>query len=544
MGIAGLAPLGRVAEVSQKLTSAMAEGAVDADESAQISTLRDSVDRWATGRFDSARIDSEAKIDAALYREAAELGLLSLTIPEEYEGAGLSLTAAGEVIAALARHDRSVATSIGLHCGLGVRGLIRFGSEALKKTHLPRLAAGEKIAAFAATEPGAGSHLAGVSTVGRSDGNGKLTVNGQKCFVTNGGIADVYTILAQTPGLAGARHGYSLLLLQRDLKGLSIGAEEHKMGIRGSSTTDLILEDVEIPIEHVIGEPAKGLDLIQDVLAWGRTLMSAGCVGSARAAYEQALSYTLTRRQFGKPISEFGLSRAKVVEMQAVLFAMESMVRLTSAMVDIGGSDIVWESTATKIFASEGAGKVADHALQLHGGNGFIEEYGLARIVRDCRVTRIFEGANEVLRLHLTNGAQSALQRDYNAPALADSVESALQTHAAHYDRLHGEATEALLALRKAYGFRMVEHQELLAGAADALIALFALAGVILRVNAELRQGMSAADREKRIALLDYCVTYFSRALDDGLRRTADAEPEALTRRISEGLYDEVRQRL
>ncbi|MFC1609766.1 acyl-CoA dehydrogenase family protein, partial [Myxococcota bacterium] len=363
-------PFSVVLEQATAIAERLPRPALDADEAESVDMMVESVRAWAERNIDSAAIDEAADVDPTVYQSAAELGLFGLTVPEPHGGAGFSLSAAARIIEEVATFDRSVATSIGLHCGLGLRGLIHFGSAELKERYLPSLATGERIAAFAATEPDAGSHIAGVKTVAKWDGNTGLMVNGSKCFVTNGAIADVFTILAKTPGLGGARRGYSLLLMTKAMPGIDVGAEEHKLGIRGSSTTTLSFDDVEVDTSQVIGEPSKGLDLMNEVLAWGRTLMSAGCLGSAREAYNRAAAYVLDRRQFGKPIGAFGLVREKVATMRARLYATESLVRLTTLLQSAYDSDIIWESSIAKVFASESTWQITDDALQVHGGAG------------------------------------------------------------------------------------------------------------------------------------------------------------------------------
>jgi len=374
----------------------LARRGCDEDEDEIVSTLIDAVDGYAADHIDAQRFDRAHTIPRELLTELAEMGLFSLSIPEAWGGAGLSLHAVCEVLSALAAHDRSIATTVGLHLGLGTRGLVAFGSSELQERILPSLATGERIAAFAATEPGAGSDLKRISTRVREEGDG-LRVDGTKIFVTNGGFADVFTLLTTSPGLGGARRGQSLILLEREDEGLNIGAEEQKLGLRASSTVTVNLDGVCVPRSRIIGEPGLGTRLAGHVLSWGRTAMAAGCVGSSAAALDQTIQHALTRKQFGKPLAQLPVVRAQIAAATAELYAARALVRWTTCSDE---TELVRRSTSAKVFCSRAAWSCSDRALQLHGGAGFIEETGIALILRDTRVTRIFEGANDVLLGH------------------------------------------------------------------------------------------------------------------------------------------------
>lgn len=367
-----------------------------AEESELLKSLRDGV-RWlAHAEIRPLQIDAQGRIPGSVLSALAELGAFGLSIPEEFGGAGFSLQGVCSAVASLAELDRSVATTVGLHLGLGTRGLIAFGSEALRTKHLPELAAGRKIAAFAATEAGAGSDLAAIATRAVEIAPGRLRIDGTKIYVTNGGLAHLFTIAAATPMLGGARRGHSLILLEKADAGLTAAGEEHKLGLRGSSTTSLHLDGVEVPSGRIIGEPGRGMEQMHHVLAWGRTAMAAGCCGAAQTALNLAVAHVATRRQFGRPLAAFEVVRGQLAEMAALLFAMEALVEHTCAAQD-DVPLLAARSRAAKIFCSEADWEVCDLAVQLHGGAGFIEETGLPLLLRDARITRIFEGANDVL---------------------------------------------------------------------------------------------------------------------------------------------------
>ncbi|MGM0575762.1 MAG: acyl-CoA dehydrogenase family protein [Myxococcota bacterium] len=523
-------PFAPVLEAPRELADALTLPAASADEAAVVAALRGAVRRWASRHVDAARVDGDKDIPDDVLATAADMGLFGLTIPERWGGAGLSMTAASAILETLATVDRSVATTIGLHAGLGLRGLLRYGTDEQKDRWLPQAATGDRLTAFAATEAGAGSHIAAMGTTARAGEDGSLSLSGEKIFVTNGGLAGLYTVAARTPGLGGARRGTSILLVDREAPGVTVGREEDKLGIRGSSTTTVAFDEVALTPDRVIGEPGAGLDQLNGILAWGRTFMTSGCVGTARAAYERTLPQVTGRVQFGRPIGRFEQVREKVATMAATLYAMESVVRLTTLLSDLRGADIGWESSIAKVFASEGAWRVADDAVQLHGGSGYIEETGVARLLRDSRITRIFEGANEVLRAHIATaalgGAGEGRLGDALAPDLADE--------AARVDALADAVGETVARLRKRHGFRVVERQVALARLADALIGRWAAMATLLRADGEVRVGSDA----RRSEVLPVARHACRNLVRDARRALEDAEADTdLVHAITDGAY-------
>lgn len=360
-----------------------------------VAPLLDAVRSFSARELDALALDREGKIPARVLSGLAELGLFGLTMPEAYGGAGLGLPEACAVVATLAEADRSVAVTLGLHLGLGTRGLVAYGPESLKQRFGPKLAAGEKIAAFCTTEPNAGSDLSVLATT-LVEAGGTRRVTGQKAFVTNGGFAGMYTVAAQRPGTAA--RSTALVVLEPGQQGFTIGPEEKKLGLKASSTTPLYFDEVEVAKDAVLSGPDDGNAQLAHILCWGRLLMSAGCVGAARAALAKALDYVALRKQFKKPLAQQEVVRRRLGRMSALLFGMRSLVQ-DAAHAQTEGA-LVGLSTSAKLLCSEGAFDIADQALQLHGGNGYLEETGLALILRDARVTRIFEGANDVLWTH------------------------------------------------------------------------------------------------------------------------------------------------
>jgi alkylation response protein AidB-like acyl-CoA dehydrogenase len=460
----GLAGLGRTSAESELLTA-----------------IIDSVQRFAAKEIRPREIDRDAKIPQRVLAGLAELGLFGLSIPEEHGGAGLSLQGVCSAVIALARLDRAVATTVGLHLGLGTRGLVAYGSPALKAEVLPGLASGRRLAAFAATEPGAGSDLTAISTKIAEAGPGRLRVDGTKVYVTNGGLADVFTIAASSPGLGGARRGHSLLLLDRGDKGLTTGPEEHKLGLKGSSTTGLTLEGVEVPAGRVIGEAGRGMEQLHHVLAWGRTAMAAGCIGTARAALEATAVQVTTRKQFGKPLAAFEVVRGQLADLAALHFAMEALVRWTAAAEE-NRPELGLRSAAAKVFCSEADWEICDLAIQLHGGAGFIEETGLPLLLRDARITRIFEGANDVLLV--AQGGAEAGPRPERKP-LAEIVAAPLSGAAVQADQLHAAVLARRAEIKGRYGLKLLQQQRQLHRLGRLSVLRDASDAAVLRAAAE-----------------------------------------------------------
>lgn len=416
----------------------------DVEGDAVAAPLAAEVARFAKNAIDAKAIDKAAAIPREVLNGLGELGLFGLTLPESHGGAGCSLRTACQVVAELARFDRSVAVTLGLHLGLGTRGLVKFGSASQHEQYLPSLSAGERIAAFATTEPQAGSDLSNLATRAVQNGD-HLELNGRKVYVTNGGFAGLYTLAVSSPGLGGKERGQSLVLVERGDKGVTVEAEEWKLGLKGSSTTGLVLEDVKLPLSRVLGEPGWGAKALAHILSWGRTLMSAGCVGTARAALDKVYVQVESRRQFGKPLAALEVVREQVALLEALTFGMGALVHEVAQAED---DTLLVRSLAAKVFASEQSWRVVDGAIQLHGGLGFIEDTGLALMLRDVRVTRIFEGANDVLRSHL--GAGELTRVTPRAP-LTSQVNPALGGVAAQADALAEQVEVTRQALLKKY---------------------------------------------------------------------------------------------
>lgn len=365
-------------------------------------TLRlvlESIDRFMSEKGEDFRsYDVKGEQPDAYVEELKTLGLFSLIIPEEYAGLGLSNSAYSRVLQQTSRYDASTSLTIGAHSSIGMKALLLFGTEEQKSKYLPRLATGELIAAFCLTESGSGSDAASVKTSARRESDGSWVLNGEKIWITNGGTAGFFTVFAKTESDGGKMTAF---IVEREWQGVSSGPKEDKMGIRASCTTTVRFDNVRVPPECVLGEEGKGFKVAMAVLNNGRTGLGGGCVGAMKRLIELSVAQATQRKQFGKSISEFQLIKDKIATMTALCFASESIVSVVGHLIDSGAEDFSVEAAMSKVFVSEALWQVADESLQIAGGNGFMREFPYERVVRDCRINRIFEGTNEILRLYV-----------------------------------------------------------------------------------------------------------------------------------------------
>ncbi len=449
------------------------------------------VARWCTAHVDAAALEAGGEIPGRLLDGLAALGLFAMTLPAKHDGAELGLASACHVVEELARHDRSVATTVGLHAGLGTQAVVRGARPELGAAWLPRLASGAAIGAFAATEAGAGSDLMSIRTALIDDGN-ELYLDGEKSYVTNARYAGCFTVLARR----GPR-GHSLVLVPRSAAGITIGPEESKLGLRASSTATVRFDAVRLPRHHVLGADGRGLELAYQVLGWGRTMMAAGCTGTARAALAATLDHVDHRRQFRRSLLSFPAVQLQVAEMAALTEASRAFVRRVATTLD-RGTDAEMLSMALKVFASEQAFRACDTAIQLHGALGVIEPVGVARLLRDCRVTRIFEGANDVLLVRL------ATARLATAAPLERANASVGRDEAAHLHRMADAIDAATADVRRRMGFAAVTRQATLVGLARAELAYQAALALALdppRDEDLAAVGIAALERDAHVAL-------------------------------------------
>ena len=331
-----------------------------------------------------------------LFSKLGELGLLGVVIPEELGGAGLGYIDYVTILEEIGAADGSIGLSVAAHNSLCTNHLYLFGSDDLKREYLPKLASGEWIGAWGLTEPQAGSDAGGTRTIAVRDG-GEWVLNGSKTFITHATVGDAAVLVARTSA-EGSHHGISAFFVPFDRPGVSPGKKENKLGMRASDTSSLVLEDCRIPEDHLLGSEGDGFVQAMKVLDGGRISIAALSVGIARGALDAALSYSTVREQFGKPISSFQLTQAKLADMATRVDAARLLTQRSAAMKD-AGLTTTRESAMAKVFASEAAVAVAEEAVQIHGGYGYTKEYPVERAWRDAKLCTIGEGTSEIQRM-------------------------------------------------------------------------------------------------------------------------------------------------
>jgi alkylation response protein AidB-like acyl-CoA dehydrogenase len=457
-----------------------------------------------------------------LIRKASELGLTSVDVPEAYGGMEMDKVSSAIIADRLAKQG-SFSVSFGGHVGIGTLPIVYFGTEQQKQKYLPRLASGEWIGAYALSESTSGSDALNLRTkaVLSADGTHYI-LNGEKMWITNAGFADVFIIFAKVDG-----EKFTAFIVDRSSPGLTIGAEEHKMGIRGSSTCPLILNDCRVPVENVLGEIGRGHVIAFNILNVGRFKLGAGCVGAARTSLTHAVKYTKQRKAFGKAIAEFGLVQEKLADIAVGVFAGESVVYRAVGMmdaalaeVDKNSSDAVTqiragieeyavECSIAKVWGSEMLDRVVDHTVQIFGGYGFVEEYPAERAYRDSRVNRIFEGTNEINRLIITGwllkratsgqlplmpAIRKVMDEVLAGPSLTEAPEGPLAAERAMVNNAKKAALFAAGAASQKYLQSLVDQQEIMGVLADIIIEVFVMESSLLRAQkiAANPQGASA----------------------------------------------------
>ncbi|MDQ3698442.1 MAG: acyl-CoA dehydrogenase family protein [Gemmatimonadota bacterium] len=357
---------------------------------------------FATDNIDSARHDREGKFREEVLDGVAALGLMGLSIPEQYGGYGATAKVTNRVFGEIAATDPALAVYFGAHQSIGCKGIVLFGTEEQKRRFLPRCASGETIAAFCLTEPGSGSDAQAMtaSAVPSADG-AHYTLGGTKIWISNAGYADLFTVFAMVPGSAAGKRAarVTAFVVDAHSDGVRLGKLEEKMGIKASDTRSVTFENVRVPADNVLGEVGQGFRIALEILNSGRLGLAAGSAGGARRIMQQAIRYAAQREQFGRPIGSFEMIQRKIAVLAAECYAADAAWMLTSGMVDRGGIDYSLETAACKIFTSEVANRAANEALQIAGGIGYSKEFPYEQAVRDARINLIFEGTNEILRV-------------------------------------------------------------------------------------------------------------------------------------------------
>ncbi|HEX4072882.1 MAG TPA: acyl-CoA dehydrogenase family protein, partial [Planctomycetaceae bacterium] len=360
----------------------------------------DEVRQYARDHIDAARIDRESLIPDDVVRGLGRIGVLGMCVSPRYGGRGFSQQQYCRIMEVIGAHCGGTTVFVNAHHSIGLRSLELFGTTEQKERWLPTLCTGETLAAFALTEPEAGSDAANVRTVATPSPDGRgFVLNGIKRYITNGAIAAVLTVMARTPDPKEPDGKVTAFLVTPDMPGFEVvEARMDKVGIRGTATARLAFKDMFVPKENILGEYGKGLRLALTVLDFGRTTFGASCTGVAKFCVQEATKYANERRQFGKTLGEFDLVREKIAMAAAEMYAMESATYHTAALIDTGAEDYMLETSMIKLFASDALWRIVNDTLQIHGGAGFFTDRPFERLMRDARLNLIGEGANDVLR--------------------------------------------------------------------------------------------------------------------------------------------------
>jgi alkylation response protein AidB-like acyl-CoA dehydrogenase len=446
-----------------------------------------------------------------LLKKAGELGLTAVDVPEAYGGMEMDKVTSAIIGERIAKYA-GFATTWGAHTGIGLLPIVYFGTEEQKKKYLSRLVSGEIVGAYALSEASSGSDALNCRARAQLSSDGKFYVlNGEKMWITNAGFADLFTVFAKIDG-----EKFTAFLIEKNFPGFSVGAEEHKMGIRGSSTCPLILNDCKVPLENVLGDIGKGHIIAFNILNVGRFKLGAMCVGGARVSLQHAIEYAKQRKAFNKVIADFGLIREKLANMAVGIYTGESMVYRTVGMMDVAldevdkssttaGQDIrkaieeyAVECSIIKVWGSEMIDYVVDETVQVYGGYGFVEEYPAERAYRDARINRIFEGTNEINRLIITGfllkramsgqlplmpAIKKLMDEVLSGPSIAEDLEGAMAEERKVVTNAKKLALFAAGAATQKYMQAIQDQQEIMGAIADIVIETYAMESTVLRTQ-------------------------------------------------------------
>jgi alkylation response protein AidB-like acyl-CoA dehydrogenase len=546
---------------------------LDRQDAAEAKTVRRLIDALrqmqAEGLIDSAAFDEQETIPEATITALAQRGLLSLTIPREYGGVGLSSTGYARVFGELSRLDASLAVLIGVHCGLGSKAIVLFGTAEQKERYLPMLARGETLAAYALTEPDIGSDAQNVKTAATLSADGSHWIlNGKKQWIGNGHRAGVIATFAQT---LTERHGEQVhrptaFLIRPDMPGFKVTGTFRKMGIRGSTQAELTYENLQVPVDHVLGTVGKGFSVAVHVLNAGRLTLAAGSTAGTKHLLGEMASFTEKRVQFGKPIIAFEITQRKLARTASDIYAADAMLGELTRAASLPEGDFALEAACCKVFASEMLWRAADEMVQLAGGRGFVKPHPYERLLRDSRINRIFEGTNEILRLFIAlNGIQgpaeqltevgTALRQPLRhlglisgfaasrvrsalgaTPTLDVVVHERLARHKSFLERHVAELRSTTERVIRHYRKDIVDRQQELERLSDMAIELFATACTIARTQRLIdEKGAARCDRE-----LDLCDLFVIesgrrfRTARDSVQSAQDETRREVARRVRE----------
>jgi len=537
---------------------------IETIEAEVVRILLDTLERFGKEKIHSANIDKEGALPPDVLEVLANIGVHGIGVPEEYGGSGFSSFANNRVFEEICSIDSSLAVTMGGHQSIGMKAILLYGSKEQKTKYLPKLASGDWLAAFALTEPGAGSDANGIRTRAVPSPEGDYFIlNGNKQWITNGGLAHVFTVFAKTP-VDDGKEKISAFIVTRDMKGFSTGKEEEKLGICASSTTSLTFDNIRVPAENMIGNLGKGFKIAMEVLNNGRLSLAASNLGVIKHLISLAVEHAKSRKQFNTPIALFEMIQAKISQMVIDAYVLESMVYLTAGLVDKGGIDFSIESAICKIYASEAIWRAADHALQIAGGIGYSKEYPYERLLRDSRINRIIEGTNEVLRSFISLSSMQAqgeylknvghslrnplsercilaeyglrkIKRFFLTNRLSET-HNLLANEVRKFEEcakvVHLKAEKCLTKYRK----DILNQEFLLERIADMTIDLYAMAAILSRLDTSLKE--KDAERIERQLIIGkaFCDEAWKRIRRNS--RELDVNVDPLRKKIALGAYD------
>jgi acyl-CoA dehydrogenase family member 9 len=509
---------------------------------------------------DFRKWDEEGELPSSFIEELRQFGMFGLVIPEAYGGLSFGSAAYSRTLQQVARYDASVAVTIGAHSSIGMRGLLLYGNEAQRERYYGELASGKRIAAFCLTEPGSGSDASSIRTTAERQGD-EWVLNGEKLWITNGGIASFFTVFASTSSEGRGR--MTAFLVTPEMGGISVGPHEDKMGIRASSTTTVSFDNTRVPSDHVLGDVGAGFKVAMHILNNGRTGLGGGTVGAMKHVIGLAAQHARDRKQFGKPIAEFGLVKQKLGRMMVDCYAAESVVNLVAHMIDSKSQDYAVEAAISKVFASEALWRVSDEALQIAAGLGYMRELPYERVVRDARIMRIFEGTNEILRLFIALTAMSdvgselaelssSLKGVFNDPIKGfgvlsgyarrqaglragfaqlrpklSSVPEPLRDVATIFEEASRALAQGADRILRKHGRGIIDKQLATRRLADIMIDLFVLSAMLSRVSTKITRA-GAASAEKEMWILRSFAGQAKTRIDRNFARIDDNEDELI----------------
>jgi acyl-CoA dehydrogenase family protein 9 len=527
----------------------------DPAEQDKIRDLNARIRDYCAENYDPRRAEEERWIPDEVLRDLGEIGALGLYVDEQYEGQGLSQTGYARVFETIGQIDATLAIVLGVHQSIGFKGISLFGTDEQKERFLPDLATGRKLAAFALTEPEAGSDAYHVHSRAVEQADGSWVLNGEKRFIGNGSRADVITTFARAE--VGGEDKHIALLLEKGMEGLEVGERYDTMGLRANDLRRLYFKDVRVPPENVLGEPGQGFRVAMQVLNNGRIGLGTGSVGGAKKLLDLAIDHVKERRQFGRPLADFELVQDKIGWMVSYLFGLESMCYLTCGLVDRDVPDYSLESAVCKVSGTEFLWYAANRALQLAGGEGYLRDRPYEKVLRDTRIYPIFEGANDVMRAFIALGgfkpvgekleglselelsdpigsigvlidyASDRIQREVRPDKISMAHEE-LSDHADaisdQVKQLAGVTEKLLRDNRKAIIERQFQQKRL----ADNLADIYAQIAVISRVSAIFEdQGVEPSGQERFIA--DTFCSRAARRVADRFKQVESNDDERMT---------------